>query len=143
MISGSTQPVRAVADLNDPANSLASAVAATISLARFTASCENDLQLGVQQILVEAHPGRFQREFTLDRYARPDFFCPETGIVIEIKWRPSGGSVSAVLSQLSRYATDPRVRAIVIASPSLRVLSQLPDFVCDVPLHRARLITGL
>lgn len=110
---------------------------------RFTAASEDDLQQGVYSVLETKHPLAFYREYPLSRRDRPDFFNPEDGIVIEAKWGPSGGSVAKVFGQLARYAEHESVKAIVFASPSRRVVSQLPEQIGGVSITGVVLTTWL
>jgi hypothetical protein len=118
-------------------------IVAALSTARFTVSNEEALQRGVAVQLEAAAPGMFAREQRLSQRDRPDFFALAIGIVVEVKWGRSGGSDTSVYRQLARYAEDPRVRAIVFATPSRRVASAIPDLVGSVPVRRVVLHTGL
>jgi len=118
-------------------------LAAQLAVLRFTASSEDALQRGIEEWLSANYPGLFEREARLSAANRPDFFSPTTGVLIEVKWSPTGGSLTKVVSQLARYAEDPRVREILFCSPSRRVVSQVPDVLCEVPVVGVVLHTGL
>lgn len=126
-----------VSTLPDPA-----ALAEALRCVRFTAANERRLQDGIEQHLAAWSPGLFQREYRLSPSDRPDFFAPASGLVVEIKWAPSGGSVAKVAAQLSRYAEHAAVRAILVCSPSRRVISQIPTSIGRVPVHGVVLTTG-
>ena len=110
---------------------------------RFCASSEAGMQQGIEMILQERYPNAFIREFVLSIQNRPDFFNPHNGIVIEVKWASSGGSSNRVAEQISRYATSPRVRSIIVCSPSRRALAALPKSVQGIFVHSAVLSTGI
>lgn len=118
-------------------------IANALTHVRFTVSNEAALQRGIADVMTRDFAGAFVREHRLSAQCRPDFWFAADGIAVEVKWRPSGGSVREVVAQLARYASCEGVRAIVLATPSRRVIASVPRFVCGVPVTTAPLTTGL
>lgn len=100
----------------------------------YRAARERDLQDGIEHVL-SGSGFRVDREFRLSARDRPDFLV-EGCVAVEVKMRASG---SAVLSQLARYATDRRVKAIVVATPRLSSLAGMPAEILGVPVCGAAL----
>jgi hypothetical protein len=118
-------------------------VALELDDVRFTAANEKALQQAIGERLEAAFPGDFVAEFVLGPRERPDFFAPKYGIVLEVKFGRKAGSATDVFSQLRRYAEHPNVRFIVLATPSRRVASAIPEELGGVPITRVVLMTGL
>ena len=121
----------------------AEAIADVLGRARFTASSESLLQSGITDLLESQFPRQFVREFHLSGRDRPDFFGAGAGVVIEVKWGTSGGSLLSVVRQLSRYAEHEAVKAIIFCSPSRRVAAGVPDQIGGVTVIRVVLHTGI
>lgn len=71
-------------------------------------STENDMQSDVATVL-DAAKVSFKREFILNSKDRIDFVCGPIGIECKIT-----GTRNAVLRQLSRYACDERISALLL-----------------------------
>lgn len=109
---------------------LADRIVAALSGRIYRAAREVALQDGIEQVLRE-NRFRVEREFRLSPRDRPDFLI-EGCVAVEVKMRARG---SAVLSQLARYASHRRVRAIVVATPRLSSLSGMPGEILGVPVR--------
>lgn len=86
-------------------------VRSLLSAYRFNVNSEADLQVAIASILEQASYS-FQREFRLSAADRLDFLV-DGELVIETK---IGGSGQAVLRQLSRYALNDQVKAILLVT---------------------------
>jgi len=94
------------------------------------------LQRGIYGVLVEA--GHIvQREKRLSRKDRPDFML-EGGVYVEVK---VDGSLTNVMRQLSRYAEQPSVSAIVFVTTRATQASRVPSEFCGKPV-RVVLLAG-
>lgn len=82
-------------------------------------------------MVLREHGFGVEREFVLSKQDRPDFLI-DGCVAIEVKMRASG---SAVLSQLARYATHRRVKAIVVATPRLTSLAGMPAEILGVAVR--------
>ena len=72
-----------------------------------------------------------QAEYRLTRHDRPDFLvCGQ--IAVEVKIR---GSRNDTLRQLARYAHHPDVVAVVLATKSRRLATQMPTSLSGKPLQ--------
>lgn len=109
---------------------IAERIVAALGARVYRAAREIALQDGIEQVLRESR-FRVEREFRLNKRDRPDFLINGC-VAVEVKMRASG---SAVLSQLARYATDRRVKALVVATPRLSSLSGIPAEILGVPVR--------
>ena len=109
---------------------VANRVVAALGERVYRAARERELQDGIETVLRENN-FRVEREFRLSDRDRPDFLVNDA-VAIEVKMRASG---SAVLSQLARYASDQRVKAIVVATPRLSSLAGMPAEILGVPVR--------
>lgn len=109
---------------------VADRVVAALGERIYRAPRERELQDGIEIVLCE-NGFRVEREFRLNKRDRPDFLVNGC-VAVEVKMRASG---SAVLSQLARYATDRRVKALVVATPRLSSLSGMPAEILGVPVR--------
>lgn len=109
---------------------IAEHIVAALGARVYRAAREIALQDGIEQVLRESR-FRVEREFRLSKRDRPDFLINGC-VAVEVKMRASG---SAVLSQLARYATDRRVKALVVATPRLSSLSGIPAEILGVPVR--------
>lgn len=109
---------------------IAERIVAALGARVYRAAREIALQDGIEQVLRESR-FRVEREFRLSKRDRPDFLINGC-VAVEVKMRASG---SAVLSQLARYATDRRVKALVVATPRLSSLSGIPAEILGVPVR--------
>lgn len=71
----------------------------------------------------------FSREYRLDNKNIPDFFNPETGLLIECKTK---ANPFAVYRQLKRYSMFPEVKEIMLITSTTM---GLPDFIENKPAH--------
>lgn len=94
---------------------------------RFAFANEKQLQDGIERMLA-AENVAFEREHRLTAKDRPDFFLPNSGIVIEVKIK---GATNDVLRQLYRYAEHEQVKAIILVTSRGR--HQLPITMHDKP----------
>lgn len=103
---------------------------------QFQFASELELQDGIAQVLAGAPAFEgTSREHRLGK-DRVDFFW--SGVAIEVK---VGGSLSAVVRQLYRYARSPDVCSIVLVTS--RVMhARMPDHMCDKPVRVVVLRTG-
>ncbi|WP_241473836.1 hypothetical protein [Mycolicibacterium neoaurum] len=117
----------------DPlAVAIADRVAALLVEYTYRAARERELQDGIETVL-RTSGYRVEREFQLSARDRPDFFI-EGCVAIEVKMR---ASESAVPSQLARYASDRRVKALVVATPRLSTLTGISGEILGVPVRSA------
>ncbi len=100
---------------------------------RFSFSSEDGLQRGIALALQGARIP-YEREVRLSATDRPDFMVQ--GIAIEVK---IDGSANALLRQLHRYASHPRVTAIVVVTNRARLTSQPPN-INGRPVHVVSLL---
>ncbi|OKH81408.1 hypothetical protein EB73_29305 [Mycobacterium sp. SWH-M3] len=125
-MSAPSRPQRTEPD----AVAIAERIVAPLRSRVYRAAREIALQDGIEQVLRE-NRFRVEREFRLNKRDRPDFLVNGC-VAVEVKMRASG---SAVLSQLARYATDRRVKALVVATPRLSSLSGIPAEILGVPVR--------
>ncbi|MFV8227484.1 hypothetical protein [Mycolicibacterium fortuitum] len=125
-MSAPSRPQRTEPD----AVAIAELIVAALGARVYRAAREIALQDGIEQVLRESR-FRVEREFRLSKRDRPDFLINGC-VAVEVKMRASG---SAVLSQLARYATDRRVKALVVATPRLSSLSGIPAEILGVPVR--------
>jgi len=112
------------------------AVSTLLSSRRFVWSNESMLQRGIYQTLLEA--GHVvQREKRLSRKDRPDFML-EGGVYVEVK---VDGSLTSVMRQLSRYAEQPSVSAIVLVTTRAAQAARVPTEFSGKPV-RVVLLAG-
>lgn len=78
---------------------------------RFTYTCEEDLQRGVETVLKE-NDLPYVREARLSSTDRPDFLV-ENSIAVELKVK---GSPNHVMRQLMRYVHHEKVKAVVLVT---------------------------
>jgi hypothetical protein len=105
-------------------------VVASLRRRRFRFQSEAELQAGMSVALTEdsiAH----EREVVIAEGDRIDFLCAD-GVGVEVK---VGGSLADVTRQLHRYAQNPRVTSLVLASSRARLLFGLPSSLNGKPLH--------
>ncbi len=108
---------------------------ATLLLARrFRFATEEDLQRGIESVLVSAGEP-FRREERLTKKDRVDFLAGTIGIEVKI-----GGSLSQVTRQLLRYA--PHVDGLILVTARAQ-LDQLPPVLGEKPLRVVSLLQGL
>ncbi len=120
-------------------------IALALSPFRFDCTSELTLQNGIA-LALDVWSARvaggvlIEREIALTERDRPDFVVwdatpavavGDAGIAIEVK---IGGSTSALLRQVWRYAESPRVREILVVS-SIRQHSQLADTARGKPVR--------
>lgn len=96
---------------------------------RFTHTCEEDLQRGVETVLAE-NKIPYVREASLSKGDRPDFLV-EGSIVLELKVK---GASHAVLRQLMRYANHEKVKAIILVTTKFAHRS-MPETLAQTPVH--------
>lgn len=94
----------------------------------FSSSGESQLQVAVAIALGESRI-LFQREVDLGEAGRIDFLL-DNGIGLELKVRGSAGNIAA---QLSRYASSPQIRELVLVT-TRHIHCQLPDSIGGKPL---------
>lgn len=100
------------------------------SLSRFTfhGQTEADYQEGIELALTGTGTD-VDREAVLSPRNRIDFLSGTVGI--EVKTR---GSRAAIIRQLGRYAREPRIEALILATPSRKILTGLPTDILGVPV---------
>ena len=77
---------------------------------RFTHTSEDELQRGIAEAF-DASGIEYEREVRISKTDRLDFLCG--GIAVEVKIK---GSSAEVLRQLFRYAKDPRIERVILAT---------------------------
>lgn len=112
-------------------------VALVICQNRFNFDSELELQSGID-LALQRNNIEFQREVRLGAGNRIDFLVPP-GIGIEVK---IGGSTSALIRQLHRYALRPEILGLVVVASRLRLNPGL-DMIGGKPLHIIGLIGSL
>lgn len=105
------------------------AVSALLSKYRFNYTDEILLQDGIAQALRGAGV-EFEREVVLGNDGRIDFLI-SGGIGVEVKTQ---GSPSEVVSQLHRYAGNPRIAGLLLVTGRSRLAEGLPDRIAKKPL---------
>lgn len=103
---------------------------------RFDLSTEKHLQHDIEQALLKKRLS-FEREKRLSERDIPDFFV-KGGVVIECKMRNKARKID-IFKQLSRYATYPEVKSIVLAS---NISMGLPSEINGKPIFAASLSRG-
>lgn len=94
-----------------------------LSTYRYSFEDELELQNGIAAALA-ANDIPFEREYRLDKKDRPDFYCPGSGIVIEVKIQFSR---TQVLRQLHRYTSHSEVRSVLLVTS--RSCHGLPEYL--------------
>lgn len=97
---------------------------------RFRFKTEAELQKGLMSVLERIT--ETIREHRLDENDRPDFFLPDHGIAIEVKTK---GAATAVLRQLTRYATHEEVKSILLITSRVQLAKSFPDSLLGKPLR--------
>jgi hypothetical protein len=115
----------------------ATAVCALLGGYRFSYTNEAELQQGIERVLV-ASGHAFRREKHISRKNRPDFLL-EDGVAVEVKIE---GSLTAVLRQLSRYAEQESISAIVFVTTRAVQAMRIPKEFCAKPV-RVVLLAGV
>lgn len=95
----------------------------------------------LHQIIHKRIGERYLHEYKLSAEDRLDFFCPETGIAIEIKIKRSGVE-RALFYQIERYTRSPEVLGCLIVAPFFKgmipqIINNKP--IVEFPLWRVRL----
>lgn len=90
-------------------------IVAALRSRSYLAASEHELHEGIASSLAAAGIA-FEREVRLDARSRVDFLTGD-GIGIEVK---VAGSVHSVVRQLARYAEHDRVRALVLATTTVK-----------------------
>lgn len=114
-----------------------------IERTRFTVSNEREIQAALYQLLQATDLLTFPEHTFPGLRDRIDFFFPLYGVGLEMKVGTSGGSPAKVFEQLQRYAEQPTVNVLILATPSGRMLSRLPSEIGGKPCLRALLHMGL
>lgn len=109
-----------------------------LSGTRFRYASEDDLQVGLGQLLERAGR-RYEREVRLSARDRIDFLV-EGAIGLEVKCKGKPGDV---LRQLSRYALNPRVLALFLITDRYQLTQGIPDVLHGTPLYAVALLGGL
>ncbi len=112
-----------------PAEQVVEQITAALRSGRFTWSNEYDLQAGIEAAFSRAGLD-VERERRIDARSRLDFFVAGC-VAVEVKTQ---GTVAALVRQVGRYAQDPRVKAVVVASSNPRH-RQVPAQVLGVPVR--------
>jgi hypothetical protein len=105
---------------------------------RFSSTGEAELQRGIDKVLTDAGL-QVQREKHLSRKDRPDFLVQD-GVAIEVK---IDGSLTAVMRQISRYATQPAVLAIILVTTRATHAVRMPESFCGKPVRVVHLAGAL
>lgn len=107
------------------------AVANGLRQYNYVARNEADLQDAIASALtMQGH--EFRREVELSRSDRIDFMAGAVGIEVKV-----GGSRSALIRQLHRYAQHDEVSALLVVT-TLHKLTALPMCLNDKPVHVLR-----
>jgi hypothetical protein len=87
-----------------------------VLLAAYRIDCTNELTLqdGIARILIE-HAVPFEREYRLGARDRVDFLVGDVALECKV-----GGSVSALIRQLHRYAQAPAVGELLVVTPRIK-----------------------
>jgi hypothetical protein len=96
---------------------------------RFSCSRELELQQAIGMVLAEAKVP-FVREKHLSRKDRPDFLV-DSHIAIEVK---IDGSLTDVMRQVSRYAQQPGIEAVIVVTTRAMQALRMPDEFCGKPV---------
>jgi hypothetical protein len=110
-------------------------IVAALLTRRFHFTCEAELQAGLTSVLVDELGGR--REVHLSGADRIDFLIGRVGI--EVK---TGGSTSALLRQLQRYAGSTDVDELLVITTLHRLANACPPALQGKPV-RAVHVGGL
>lgn len=102
---------------------------------RFNYSSEDDLQRGIQAVLLKENYA-FEREMRLDDQSRLDFLV-DGEIAIETK---IGGSAAQLMRQVSRYAQHESVKSILVVTN--RASHMLPQSFNGKPIVVYALLDG-
>lgn len=113
----------------------AAMVVRLIQRLRLDLSSEKQVQAQIEEALTTQNIG-FEREKRLSAQDIPDFLLTG-GIVVECKMR--GARKMDIYRQLSRYATYPEVRALILAS---NLVMGLPPEINGKPVFAASLSRG-
>ncbi len=116
----------------------ATAVSVLLSGYRFAFTDEAMLQRGIAEVLTGAGYV-VKREKRLSRKDRPDFMV-EDGVAIEVK---IDGSLTSVMRQLSRYAENVTVGAIVFVTTRATQALRVPKEFCGKPVRTVLLAGAL
>jgi hypothetical protein len=115
---------------------LAARVVAAVAERRFRYVTEGDLQIALRGVLQADFADVFVPEYCLDGRSRIDFFAPTFGLGVECKaTHGTGGSTTAIVYQLMRYAEHPAVTALVFVSGARAVLASVPSTLCGKSVY--------
>jgi len=120
------------------AHAATQAVADLILQYKFFFTNEEELQAGIWEVLQTFGAEDWQREFSLSKEDRIDFFYPPMGIGIEAK---ISHPLSSLTRQVHRYCQHDNVRGIVIVTSKAQ-LTNLPESISNKPVIMAHLITS-
>ena len=115
-------------DNRQPPAERAQAIIDTLSRFAFHGQTEADYQKGIELALSRTGTD-VAREAVLSPRNRIDFLSGTVGI--EVKTR---GSRAAIIRQLGRYAREPRIEALILATPSRKILAGLPADILGIPV---------
>lgn len=102
----------------------------TLSCHRFKFKTEAELQVGIMSVIERVT--ETIREHRLSDTDRPDFFLPQLGLAIEVKTK---GAATAVLRQLSRYASHVQVQSILLITSRIQLATTIPDTIEGKPVR--------
>lgn len=91
---------------------------------RFNLTSESQLQQEISQVFTAINL-TFEREFSLDKYSRPDFMIGDIAIEVKIK-----GSKKAIYKQCVRYCEHPKVATLILVTSKTM---GFPPFINDKP----------
>lgn len=103
---------------------------------RYDLTSEDDLQQGLAEAMLRERV-EFQKEVRLSPRDRIDFMVGRVGVEVKV-----GGSLSALIRQLYRYAEHQEVDSLVLVSSRIR-LDRLPDTILGKPVHTCPLLGSL
>lgn len=112
-------------------------ILAALSRYQFIQHDERELQEAIAHVLGEAGI-EFERERSLDKHNRVDFYILATRLVIEVKVQ---GSPMPVLRQLWRYGKHPDTAGILLVT-TLAKLARIPDSIAEKPARAFRIAGG-
>lgn len=112
--------------MNEPA---ADDIAAILTSFRFQVRPESATQNGIAEVLGHAFGDQVRREVELGPENRIDFLIGGVGLEVKV-----GGGQLDVLRQIQRYAAQPEITSLIIASTRAQLLVGLPSSVRGKPL---------
>lgn len=120
-------------------------IVSVLSSFKYRFSSEVDLQNGFAKALDNSGI-RYEKEKTLSPQPglrvlsgvndRPDFVID--GLAVEVK---IAGGLSALLRQISRYASHPEIRGVLVVGTP-RWIDEIPDTLCHKPISNHRIISS-